>query len=105
MTTPLTLNRAQSADGTSVLTVVGEIDQSNADELAAALADVHAHVVVDLTGVGYLDSAGLNVLFARSACLELIVPPLLTPVVTVSGLADLVPVRGPEGLAPGAPAG
>ncbi|MGW6544821.1 STAS domain-containing protein [Streptomyces massasporeus] len=105
MTSPLTLNRAQRADGTSVLTVVGEIDQSNADDLAVALDDARAHVVVDLTGVGYLDSAGLNVLFARSTRLELIVPPLLTPVVTVSGLADLVPVRGPEGMAPEAPAG
>ncbi|MFF7765257.1 STAS domain-containing protein [Streptomyces massasporeus] len=105
MTSPLTLTHARRADGTSVLTVVGEIDQSNADDLAAALDDARAQVVVDLTGVGYLDSAGLNVLFARGTGLELIVPPLLSPVVTVSGLADLVPVRGPEGVAPEAPSG
>ncbi|MCK8433000.1 STAS domain-containing protein [Streptomyces sp. D2-8] len=106
MTSPLTLTPTRRADGTCVLTVVGEIDQSNADDLAAALDDAGGSVVVDLTGVGYLDSAGLNVLFARSAGgLELIVPPLLTPVLTVSGLAELVPVHGPEGAAPDAPSG
>jgi ABC-type transporter Mla MlaB component len=50
---------------------------------------------VDLTEVEYLDSAGLSVLFAHAERLELIAPPLLEPVLTVSGLADLVSVRSP----------
>ncbi|MET9390211.1 STAS domain-containing protein [Streptomyces sp. NPDC006624] len=102
MTSPLTLSHARRADGASVLTVVGEIDQSNADALAAALDEARGAVVLDLTGVEYLDSAGLNVLFARSAGLELVVPPLLAPVLAVSGLAELVPVHGPGGPGSGA---
>ena len=39
MTTPLTLTTGRRPDGTAVLTAVGEIDMSNADDLAAALAD------------------------------------------------------------------
>ncbi|MFE1250838.1 STAS domain-containing protein [Streptomyces sp. NPDC058735] len=105
MTSPLTLSPARRADGTAVLTVVGEIDQSNAHELAKALDEVRGTVVLDLTGVEYLDSAGLNVLFARSAGLELVVPPLLAPVLTVSGLAALVPVHQPEHAARDTPAG
>ncbi|GAA3505040.1 STAS domain-containing protein [Streptomyces prasinosporus] len=103
MTSPLTLTPTRRADGTSVLTVVGEVDQSNAGELAAALDDARGPVVVDLTGVQYLDSAGLNVLFVRSSALELIVPSLLMPVLDVSGLTELVPVRGPQDAAPDPP--
>jgi hypothetical protein len=43
--------------------------------------------------VDYLDSAGLAALFAHAPRLELIAPPLLDPVLTVSGLADLATVR------------
>ncbi|MFD6358465.1 STAS domain-containing protein [Streptomyces roseolus] len=93
MTTPLTLTRGRGTDGTPVLRAVGEIDMSNSDVLAAALDDTPGRVVVDLTEVGYLDSAALSVLFARAVRVELIAPPLLLPVLTVSGLADLVPVR------------
>ncbi len=41
----------------------------------------------------YLDSAGLSVLFAHAERLELVVPPLLEPVLTVSGLAGLATVH------------
>ncbi|MEU0053751.1 STAS domain-containing protein [Streptomyces sp. NPDC006184] len=103
MTIPLTLTRARRADGTSVLTVVGEIDQSNAGTLAAALDGIGGPVVVDLAEVEYLDSAGLNVLFAHSTRLELIAPPLLTPLLSISGLTELVPVHAAKGSAPDAP--
>ncbi|MEW2275356.1 STAS domain-containing protein [Streptomyces sp. SID685] len=96
MTTPLTLIPDRSSDGTVHLTVSGEIDMSNADHLAEALDSDSGPLVVDLTRVEYLDSAGLSVLFAHAERLELIAPPLLEPVLTVSGLADLVTVRSPE---------
>ncbi|WP_181796730.1 STAS domain-containing protein [Streptomyces sp. WELS2] len=95
MTTPLTLTTGRSPDGTARLAVSGEIDMSNAASLAEALQGDSGPLVLDLTEVEYLDSAGLSVLFAHADRLQLIVTPLLEPVVTVSGLADLATVRGP----------
>ena len=105
MPTPLELSTRPGADGIPVVTVAGEIDMSNADRfrdalgLAAAAAD-GGSFVVDLTGVEYLDSAGVHVLFAHAARIRLIAGPLLEPVLTVSGLADITSVedsrRGPQ---------
>jgi anti-anti-sigma factor len=94
MTTQLTLTPGRRPDGTARLTVSGEIDMSNADSLAQALEGGSGPLLLDLTAVEYLDSAGLSVLFAHANRLELIVTPLLKPVITISGLADLVTVHG-----------
>jgi len=97
MATPLELSTRPGADGIPVVTVAGEIDMSNADRfrdalgLAAAAAD-GGSFVVDLTGVEYLDSAGVHVLFAHAARIRLIAGPLLEPVLTVSGLSDITSV-------------
>ncbi|MGW5263237.1 STAS domain-containing protein [Microbispora sp. NPDC004025] len=97
MTTPLTLAPSRRSDGTPVLTVSGEIDMSNAGELEAALTDAaggdgHA-LLVDLSAVEYLDSAGLTVLFAHAPRIELVANELLAPVLTISGLADMTTVH------------
>ncbi|MFF7858077.1 STAS domain-containing protein [Streptomyces sp. NPDC007904] len=94
MTTPLTLTPGRRPDGTALLTAVGEIDMTNTDSLAEALDTTQGPVVLDLTGVEYLDSAGLNVLFSRADRVELVASPLLAPVLTISGLADLTTVHG-----------
>ena len=92
MTTPLTLTPGVRPDGVALLIAAGEIDMSNTDALAAALENTPGPVVIDLTSVEYLDSAGLRVLFAHADHITLIANPLLTPVLTISGLADLVTV-------------
>lgn len=50
----------------TVVVVVGEVDVYTASVLREKLSEVidgdHADVVVDLTGVGFLDSTGLGVL-------------------------------------------
>ena len=51
-------------------------------------------LLVDLRAVGYLDTAGLTSLFACAPGIEVIASPLIAPVLTISGLADLVTVRG-----------
>ncbi|MFD8059246.1 STAS domain-containing protein [Streptomyces cyaneofuscatus] len=89
MTTPLNLTASRRPDGTTVLTAVGEIDMSNAQNLAAALDDAPGPLVLDLSDVEYLDSAGLSVLFQHAERLELIAGPLLEPVLSISGLTDL----------------
>ncbi|MET7436949.1 STAS domain-containing protein [Streptomyces sp. NPDC004082] len=96
MTAPLTITPGRRSDGTPRLTVSGEIDMSNAGFLAEAIQDSQGPLVVDLTAVEYLDSAGLSVLFAHAARLELIVTDLLEPVITVSGLDGLATVHGPD---------
>ena len=95
MTTPLTLSTNRHPDGSLVLTADGEIDMSNASQLGDALAQAgDGPVVVDLTAVGYLDSAGLTVLFSHADHIELVATELLTPVLTISGLSEIAPVRG-----------
>jgi anti-anti-sigma factor len=61
-------------DDCYVATITGEVDMSNAEELARVLeeqlvreADRH---IVDLTGTTYLDSAGVRMLFAISERLQ-----------------------------------
>ncbi|MGV9251429.1 STAS domain-containing protein [Streptomyces sp. NPDC003697] len=94
MTTPLTLTPGRYPDGTHHLAVTGEIDMSNIRSLADALDTTAGPLVLDLTAVEYLDSAGLSVLFAHADRLQLIATPLLAPVLTISGLADLTTVHG-----------
>ncbi|CQR65719.1 STAS domain-containing protein [Streptomyces leeuwenhoekii] len=93
MTTPLSLTPSRRSDGATLLTVVGEIDMSNTDAFATAIETTDGPVVVDLTAVEYLDSAGLSVLFSHSDRIEVIASSLLAPVLSISGLADLVTVH------------
>jgi anti-anti-sigma factor len=102
--TPLTVTPGTGPGGRPQLTVAGEIDLGNAQVLARALEGLKepdepespaATVLLDLTEVEYLDSAGIGVLFAHAERLEIVAPPLLRPVLTYSGLADLAQVRAP----------
>ena len=98
MATALELSTRPGTDGIPVMTVAGEIDMSNADRfrdalgLAAAAAD-SGSFVVDLTGVEYLDSVGVHALFEHAARIRLVAGPLMEPVLTVSGLADITSVE------------
>ena len=109
MSTPLDLSTHQHPDGSWVVIAAGEIDMSNAGVFAEAIAQARAKaeegegcLVVDLREVGYLDTAGLTTLFANAPGIELIASPLLAPVLTISGLCDLVTVHGMPG-GPSAP--
>jgi anti-sigma B factor antagonist len=50
-----------------VAVIAGEIDASNADDIARRLRELLTNrslaLIVDLTGTTYLDSAGINLLF------------------------------------------
>lgn len=101
MATPLELSTQAGADGIPVVTVAGEIDMSNAGRFRDALGLAAAAVdggsfVVDLTGVEYLDSAGVHALFAHASRIRLIAGPLLEPVLTVSGLSGITSAGEPQ---------
>jgi len=99
MATPLELSTRRDPDGTPVVAAVGEIDVSNAGRLADTLglaAPWDGQLVVDLTGVEYLDSAGINALFGYASRIRIIASPLLAPVLTVSGLSGITSVRDPQ---------
>lgn len=101
MATPLELSTRADADGIPVVTVAGEIDMSNAGRFRDALGLAAAAVdggsfVVDLTGVEYLDSAGVHALFAHASRIRLIASPLLEPVLTISGLSGIASAGEPQ---------
>lgn len=99
MSTPLTLDTVRRSDGKLVLIATGEIDLSNVDAFSQALANAtseagrRGRIIVDLSGVEYLDSAAINALFARADYIRLIAHPVLMPSLTISGLSELVTVE------------
>jgi anti-sigma B factor antagonist len=99
MTKPGQFATGRRADGTPVLAATGEIDMSNAeafaDALAAALADSPdgGVLVIDLTGIGYLDSAGLSTLFRYADRIELVAPRSLGSLLTIAGLTQVTTVH------------
>ena len=98
MSSAPTFSTGRRPDGAVVLTVTGEIDMSNAEAFATALAQAlpedDGSLVVDLTAVEYLDSAGLSVLFPHVEHVHLVAAPLLAPVLTIAGLDDITTIRG-----------
>ncbi len=100
MATPLELSTRHDGDGTLVVSAVGEIDMSNVDQFRAALGAAAGasgdRFVVDLTGVDYLDSAGIHALYTVVPRVRLVASPLLSPVLDISGLLGITSVREPQ---------
>ncbi|TPG34923.1 STAS domain-containing protein [Mycolicibacterium hodleri] len=104
MATPLSLNTDRDADGEPRVVAVGEIDLSNiavfTEALAAASGGTRRPITVDMSGVKYLDSAGINVLFNHADevdRLHLIVHPFLVRVLTITGLSEIATVEPADG--------
>jgi anti-anti-sigma factor len=89
-----------------IAAVEGEIDASNAVEvrerIRALLTNRSRALVVDLTHTSYVDSAGINLLFALGAALaerqqklHVVVPPSspISRVIAITGLDATVPIH------------
>jgi anti-sigma B factor antagonist len=67
MTDLASLDVLDSGDGLVIARIIGDLDLSNLHTVQAALVDAmpnEAHaLVVDLTGVNFLDSSGVETLF------------------------------------------
>jgi stage II sporulation protein AA (anti-sigma F factor antagonist) len=83
--------------------LVGEVDMSNADELrlalGAAIPTDAVALVLDLTGVDYLDSAGVRMMYqlsedvqARRQRLQPVIPSqsMVADVLRLSGVAEYI---------------
>jgi anti-anti-sigma factor len=93
--TPLHITIGRTTDGGAQLSAVGEIDLTNAGEFEARLRDAAGpgqRLLVDLTGVDYLDSAGLAALFAHAQRIAIRISPLNEALLSYSGLDQLTPV-------------
>lgn len=98
MATPLMVTTGQRGDDVVVLTVTGEIDLSNIEAFAGALDSAApsregTSVTVDLSGVEYLDSGAINVLFGNAGHIHVIANPILMPVLKISGLTNVASVE------------
>lgn len=94
-----------------VLFVGGEIDAFTAPQLKDSLfallqeADVNQVVVLDLAGVGYMDSTGVGVLIAalktsKARSLQLIlesVPPRIERLFKITGLTEVATIKPLQG--------
>ena len=91
-------------DDLPLAAISGEVDASNivevAERLRSLLTNRSTALVVDLTDTGYLDSAGINLLFelsaelvARQQALRLVVPAAspLTRMFQIAGLSGAIP--------------
>ncbi len=95
MNSPLKLSTRQDSDGNTVLAVAGEIDMSNAADFRDALSQAGtsaAAFTVDITGVDYLDSAGLTALLPYASRIKIIASGILAPVLSVTGLDAITTV-------------
>ncbi len=92
-------------DGATVLIVVGELDIATApvldEKLQAATADRAGPVIVDLDGVSFMDSSGLQVVVAHTLARQNGAQVLLTRgsaqvhrLFEVSGMLDHLPFTG-----------
>ena len=99
-------------DGVAVAAVAGEIDSSNAAEIAerlrAMLTNHSMALVVDLSDTTYLDSAAINLFFAlgaelrqRQQQLRLVVPESapIARAIGITGLDVAVPVHATKTVA------
>jgi stage II sporulation protein AA (anti-sigma F factor antagonist) len=105
-TSDAVVRSAAGADGRVEIVLAGEIDLANATDVGQTIARTITNrtttAVVDLSGVTYMDSAGLHVLFELAArlptlqiALELVAPlgSQVRRVMELCGLTSVVAVR------------
>lgn len=95
MATPLELVTERDDDGITVLAALGQIDMTNATSFRAALSRASGsgtRFVVDLTGVDYLDSAGVTAMLPYFSRLGIVATAVLAPVLAISGFSPITTI-------------
>jgi anti-anti-sigma factor len=89
------------ANGGPVVSLSGELDSSNAGSLDATLASITAQhperLTFELSGLRFMDSAGIAVLLRAAANVSVVhlrnPSPIVRRVVEVTGLSDVLPIE------------
>jgi anti-sigma B factor antagonist len=97
----ISIDTSVDPTGAAIVSVSGELDISTAQALEAALVPITAEhprrLVFDLSGLRFMDSAGIAVLIgaaAKVAAVQLRNPsPIVRRVVEVTGLSDVLPIE------------
>ena len=88
------------APGALIATLVGEVDMSNAEDLGATVIGATPNgargVVLDLSGVDYLDSAGIYVIYGMRASLQARGQTLVLVIPARSPVHDALRLSGAE---------
>ncbi len=87
--------------GAAVITVSGELDMSNASSLEAIVASISAEgperLIFDLSGLRFMDSAGIAVLVGATSnvnAVQLRDPsPVVRRVIELTGLSGVLPIE------------
>ena len=87
--------------GVPIVTVSGEVDVSNAAQLQATVASIIAkqpkRLIFSLSGLRYMDSAGIAVLLDASAKVEAVQlrdpSPAVRRVIEITGLASVLSIE------------
>jgi anti-sigma B factor antagonist len=106
------IRSASAEDGTATVTVLGEVDFANADDVSAEIREAVAEFLptvlhVDLTDASFLDSTGLGALIegyhsaTERECRLIVVNPTphIRRVLSVTGLTELFGLTEIDGAA------
>jgi anti-sigma B factor antagonist len=83
-----------------VVEVIGEVDLSTAGQVEQAITEAAvdgARVVVDLSGVAFLDSSGVTALLRSAKAHDIVLrrpSPAVSEVLAMAGLTDTLPTEG-----------
>jgi anti-anti-sigma factor len=94
----IAVDTSTDSSGAAVVTVAGQLDISNADTLDAAVATaVAAHpqkLIFDLSGLEFMDSAGIAVLIRATSDVEAVrlrnPSPIVRRLIEVTGLSGIL---------------
>jgi anti-sigma B factor antagonist len=89
------------ATGSPIVSLSGELDSSNAGSLEATLTSITAQhperLIFELSGLRFMDSAGIAVLLRAAANVSAVhlrnPSPIVRRVVEVTGLSDVLPIE------------
>jgi anti-anti-sigma factor len=87
--------------GVPLVTLAGELDSSNAASLEAAISSITAEqperLIFDLSGLRFMDSAGIAVLIDAAAKVDAVhlrdPSPVVRRVIELTGLSGLLPIE------------